>query len=188
MVAGHLQEKKGYYYIVLSYKNDEGKRKTKWLPTKLTVKGNKKRAERMLQEARRDFVPEGIADPENIGDGGGLFRHIAVPRGSEYCHNRCLQRYQSAGCLFASGLYRSQTGRLQSVLAGRPLCLCHSLHHHSQCVAYRAYGTVVQNVRRGDPGEILACCTGVRAGHCRSADLCGGGQSLRYRAGEKAGG
>ena len=66
MVAGHLQEKKGYYYIVLSYKDNEGKRKTKWLPTKLTVKGNKKRAERMLQDARRDFVPEGIADPENI--------------------------------------------------------------------------------------------------------------------------
>ena len=53
MVAGHLQEKKGYYYIVLSYKDGEGKRKTKWLPTKLTVKGNKKRAEQMLQEARR---------------------------------------------------------------------------------------------------------------------------------------
>ena len=66
MVAGHLQEKKGYYYIVLSYKDDEGKRKTKWLPTKLTVKGNKKRAERMLQEARRDFVPEGVVDSENI--------------------------------------------------------------------------------------------------------------------------
>ncbi len=27
MVAGHLQEKKGYYYIVLSYKDDQGKRK-----------------------------------------------------------------------------------------------------------------------------------------------------------------
>ena len=66
MVAGHLQEKKGYYYIVLSYKDDEGKRKTKWLPTKLTVKGNKKRAERMLQDARRDSVPEGVVDSENI--------------------------------------------------------------------------------------------------------------------------
>ena len=41
MVAGHLQEKKGYYYIVLSYKVDLGKRKTNWLPTKLSVKGNK---------------------------------------------------------------------------------------------------------------------------------------------------
>ena len=57
MFAGHLHEKKGYYYIVLRYKDNEGKRKTKWLPTKLTVKGNKKRAERKLQDDRRDFVP-----------------------------------------------------------------------------------------------------------------------------------
>ena len=42
-VAGHLQEKKGYYYAVLSYKDESGRRKTKWVSTKLPVKGNKKR-------------------------------------------------------------------------------------------------------------------------------------------------
>ena len=35
MVAGHLQEKKGYFYMVLSYPDAAGKRKTKWLPTGL---------------------------------------------------------------------------------------------------------------------------------------------------------
>ena len=44
MVAGHLQEKKGYYYAVLSYRNADGRRKTKWISTGLPVKGNKKRA------------------------------------------------------------------------------------------------------------------------------------------------
>ena len=39
MVAGHLQEKKGYYYAVLSYYNSAGKRKTKWISTGLPVKG-----------------------------------------------------------------------------------------------------------------------------------------------------
>lgn len=58
MVAGHLQEKKGYYYMVLSYPDAAGKRKTKWLPTGLPVKGNKKKAEKMLMETRREFVPE----------------------------------------------------------------------------------------------------------------------------------
>ena len=29
MVAGHLQEKNDFYYIVLSYKDADGKRKTK---------------------------------------------------------------------------------------------------------------------------------------------------------------
>lgn len=58
MVAGHLQEKKGYFYIVLSYPDVSGKRKTKWLPTSLPVKGNKKKAEKLLMEARREFEPE----------------------------------------------------------------------------------------------------------------------------------
>lgn len=58
MVAGHLQEKKGYFYMVLSYPDVTGKRKTKWLPTGLAVKGNKKKAEKLLMETRREFVPE----------------------------------------------------------------------------------------------------------------------------------
>jgi hypothetical protein len=55
MVAGHLQEKKGNYYIVLNYKDEAGKRKTKWIATGLPTKGNKKKAEAMLQDARKSF-------------------------------------------------------------------------------------------------------------------------------------
>lgn len=62
MVAGHLQEKKGLFYIVLSYNDATGKRTTKWIPTGLTVKGNKKRAEELLREARVAFVQE--TEPE----------------------------------------------------------------------------------------------------------------------------
>ena len=57
MVAGHLQEKKGLFYIVLSYQDVDKKRKTKWIPTNLPVKGNKKRAEKLLMEARESFKP-----------------------------------------------------------------------------------------------------------------------------------
>lgn len=58
-VAGHLQEKKGYYYAVLNYKDENGKRKTKWISTGLTVKGNKRRAENILIDLRRNFtIPE----------------------------------------------------------------------------------------------------------------------------------
>ena len=63
MVAGHLQEKKGYYYAVLSYYNSAGKRKTKWVSTGLPVKGNKKKAEAFLSEIRHSFVPE---EPDTI--------------------------------------------------------------------------------------------------------------------------
>ena len=61
MVAGHLSEKKGLYYIVLSYTSFDGKRKTKWFPTGLPVKGNKKRAEKQLMELRMSFTPEDLA-------------------------------------------------------------------------------------------------------------------------------
>lgn len=42
--------------MVLSYKDKSGKRVSKWLPTGLPVKGNKKRAEDMLMAARAEFV------------------------------------------------------------------------------------------------------------------------------------
>ena len=58
MVAGHLREKSGYYYAVLNYTDSLGKRKTKWISTGLTVKGNKKRAEAILMDARRNCNPE----------------------------------------------------------------------------------------------------------------------------------
>ena len=57
MVAGHLSEKKGYYYAVITYYDRNGKRKFKWIPTGLPVKGNKKKAESFLLETRRDFQP-----------------------------------------------------------------------------------------------------------------------------------
>lgn len=52
MVAGHLREKRGYYHIVLSYTDANGKRHTPSKSTGLPVKGNKKRAEAMLREAQ----------------------------------------------------------------------------------------------------------------------------------------
>ncbi len=67
MVAGHLQEKKGLYYVVLSYPAMNGKRKTKWFSTGLPVKGNKKKAEKLLYELRNSYVPEdAIKEPGEI--------------------------------------------------------------------------------------------------------------------------
>ena len=57
MVAGHLQTKKGYYYVVVGYKSPTGKYKYSWFPTGIEDKGgNKKKAERELMRIRRDFV------------------------------------------------------------------------------------------------------------------------------------
>lgn len=37
MVAGHLREKKGYFYAVLNYTDAHGNRKTKWIATGFAV-------------------------------------------------------------------------------------------------------------------------------------------------------
>ena len=55
MVAGHLQIKKGKYYMVLELKSESGERKTKWISTGLSAKGNKRKAEAMLEEARANY-------------------------------------------------------------------------------------------------------------------------------------
>lgn len=78
MVAGHLQEKKGYFYMVLSYNDTTGKRKTKWIPTQLPVKGNKKKAEKLLMETRKTFEPEGRPVTEDILFSDFMLRWLEV--------------------------------------------------------------------------------------------------------------
>ena len=48
MITGSVQEKNKTWYCVLNYKDENGKRKPKWIPTGLEIKGNKKRAELIL--------------------------------------------------------------------------------------------------------------------------------------------
>lgn len=65
MVAGHLREVNGYFHIILSYKDTNGKRQSPSVATGLPVKGNKRKAEAMLQDTRKNFV---IPSTEPITD------------------------------------------------------------------------------------------------------------------------
>lgn len=56
MVAGHLQQKKGHWYIVVNLHDETGKRRSKWIATHLPVHGNKRRAEEMLLQARQQHT------------------------------------------------------------------------------------------------------------------------------------
>ena len=51
--------------MILSWKDNLGRRKTKSISTGLTVKGNKKRAEALLLKTREEFAPDNL--PENAG-------------------------------------------------------------------------------------------------------------------------
>lgn len=66
MLAGHLQIKNGYYYVVLSYMDSQGKRKQPWIPTNLPERGNKRRAEDLLLHYRQTYVPP--VDLQNESD------------------------------------------------------------------------------------------------------------------------
>lgn len=71
MVSGHLQVKKGYYYVVLSYYDSNNKRHVKYIATGLTEKGNKRKAESELARIRNEFVPpkdikSGELDPDML--------------------------------------------------------------------------------------------------------------------------
>jgi len=54
-VSGHLRERDDRYKINLSWTDDNGKRQRKSIATGLPVKGNKKRAEGMLNEAKKEL-------------------------------------------------------------------------------------------------------------------------------------
>ena len=57
MVSGHLETKKGYYYVVLSYVDVNGKRHRPWISTGLPEKGNKRKAEAELARIRSTYEP-----------------------------------------------------------------------------------------------------------------------------------
>ncbi|MBQ1704745.1 MAG: tyrosine-type recombinase/integrase [Clostridia bacterium] len=81
MVAGHLQEKSGIYYMVISYHDQNGKRKTKWTSTGLPVKGNKKKAEKMLMELRNSFeVPEVLTPSDDMLFSDFMLRWLEIVR------------------------------------------------------------------------------------------------------------
>ncbi len=56
MVAGHLQQKKGYWYIVLNLHDEQGRRKPKWIATHLPVGNSRRKAEELLFQARQQYA------------------------------------------------------------------------------------------------------------------------------------
>lgn len=48
-MIGNLQIKNDLFYAVLNFKDKDGKHKQKWIPLQLPVKGNKRKAEAILQ-------------------------------------------------------------------------------------------------------------------------------------------
>lgn len=58
MVAGHLREKNGYWHMIIVYRDEFGKRREHSFTTHLKTKGNRRKAEEMLYEKRRQITTE----------------------------------------------------------------------------------------------------------------------------------
>ena len=82
MVAGHLHEKNGYYFIILNLTDANGKRKPKWISTKLPVKGNKKRAEQLLMEERKRYSQPTKSKDDDILFADFMEQWLDVVKGS----------------------------------------------------------------------------------------------------------
>jgi len=54
-MTGSLQIKNDIYYVVLNLKDENGKRRQKWVNTNLIVKGNKKKAERFMRDTISEY-------------------------------------------------------------------------------------------------------------------------------------
>lgn len=83
MVPAFLREKAGLYYIVVSYYDEAHKRKQIWISTKLKVKGNKRKAETMLDEyqryydvVKRELVYEDISEEANNSNEAQEEKHL----------------------------------------------------------------------------------------------------------------
>lgn len=68
-VKGSVQIKNGIFYTVISYKDKEGNWKYKWKTTKLPVRGNKKKAEEILNKEIEEYQKQ----DDNVDDKEILF-------------------------------------------------------------------------------------------------------------------
>ena len=56
-ITASLQEKRNIYQVVLSYRDNNGKRKQKWISTGISVKGNNKRlANEKLEVIKQNYT------------------------------------------------------------------------------------------------------------------------------------
>lgn len=72
-MTGSLQIKNDSFYAVLNFKDKAGNRKQKWIPLKLPVKGNKRKAEKALSDLLIQYQGIEYVEPMNIP----LAQHIA---------------------------------------------------------------------------------------------------------------
>ena len=65
-MTGSLQVKNDKFYAVLNFKNADGKRVQKWISLNLSTKGNKRKAEAMLNDLLVQYQGLDSIEPLNM--------------------------------------------------------------------------------------------------------------------------
>lgn len=64
-MTGSVQEKNGYLYAVLNFKDMCGSRRQKWINLNLPVRGNRRRAEEMLGDLLIEYQGLELVEPHD---------------------------------------------------------------------------------------------------------------------------
>lgn len=65
-MTGSLQIKNGKYYAVINFKDDNGKRRIKWIATGLAQKGNERRAKQILKNLLEEYEEKKTSPYEDV--------------------------------------------------------------------------------------------------------------------------
>lgn len=144
MVSGHLQPKNGIWYAVLELRRSDGSRYSKWIPTKLKIQGNKKRAEEMLLELRRQYTLPDKESPITLFTDylqSWLQTHkaeISVSTFASYSELvRGIVKYFEPQKLLLGGVKPVHIERFYQALYEQGLCSNSVLHYHT--VLHKAF-------------------------------------------------
>ena len=115
-MTGTLQTKKlkdGEYFYVVLYLYENGKRKPKWVPTGLPIKGNKKRADQMLRDTLREHEQRFVSPEAHVLylDWVGVWLREAKKRVDGVTH----ANYKSTAELYVIPYFKSRGTQLGEI-------------------------------------------------------------------------
>ncbi len=138
MIAGHLQQKKGYWYIVLNLRDEQGRRKPKWIATHLPVGNNRRKAEELLFQARQRYADgreaSGLLFADYMLQWLERVRFQVSPttyHSYKYVIQRGICPYFRERNMTLAGLWPADLDEYYRYLCAQGLSLNTAIHHHA---------------------------------------------------------
>ena len=122
MVAGHLRKHNGIYQMNYVTRTQINKRCSKSISTGLPIKGNKTKAEALLEQTRKEFIPP-IWNKDT-------YVHIYISQWLKFAPLEAID-FPSTSCTLLSGSYRILKSR-SSLLSNFPYRIWNNTFYFSE--------------------------------------------------------